>query len=188
MISLIIVWKYFVLLPENISYYCCKNISSAWDFNDQSSMKCAKSTRRCWELEAIKVKYNKKNVQFWTQLEKNRWIKKSQCAKWQSPISDRKREFFSINLLTVIVLREEWGAWTWSRDHTSGSFSLHPGGPGEQTTESGAESFLHHPPDTLAPAFFWHSCHQGLWDWRRWTRQKPSLDTFPLDELRRWKY
>ena len=102
--------KFLWLLFENISYYCLKiflitavKIFHQHDFNDQSSMKCAKSNRRCWELAAIKIKYNK-NVQFWTQLEKNRWIKKSQCAKWQSPISDRKREFFSINLLTVIVL------------------------------------------------------------------------------------
>ena len=95
----IIAWKYFF-------YYWAVKIFHQHDFNDQSSMKCAKSNRRCWELAAIKIKYNK-NVQFWTQLEKNRWIKKSQCAKWQSPISDWKREFFSINLLTVIVRGSE---------------------------------------------------------------------------------
>ena len=179
-ISLIIVWKYFVLLPGNISYYRSKNISSAWDFNDQSSMKCAKSNRRCWELAAIKIKYNK-NVQFWAQLEKNRWIKKSQCAKWQSPISDRKREFFSINLLTVIVLgSEERGAWTRPHIRKLHSPSSRPG-----DKPRSLESFLHPTPDTLPPsltsAFFWHWC----WSWRRWGRQKPSLDTFPLDG---WKY
>ena len=56
------------------------------------------------ELQAIKIKY-KKNVQFWTQLEKNRWIKKNlSVPNDKAPSQTEKEKFSSINLLTVIPL------------------------------------------------------------------------------------